>query len=155
PIFVYHSAEVFFCTGEYDKSIEQCRKAVEIESTFFMAHTLIGWNFVFLERPEEAFSAFAKAKELEPQVRLSLTAWSRRMSQPAGRKRLGKSQDKSSVWRLTLRRCGISFLEKPIGCLNGSIKLRMNAMRLCSGSQTYSPSVNSSTTRAISRSCTR
>jgi len=67
PTFVYHSAEVFFCTGEYDKSIQQCRKALEIESHFFMAHTVIGWNFVFLERPEEAITAFEGAKQIEPQ----------------------------------------------------------------------------------------
>jgi len=67
PTFVYHSAEVFVCTGEYDKSIEQCRKALEIESHFWIAHMLIGWNFVFLEKPEEAITAFVKAKQLEPQ----------------------------------------------------------------------------------------
>jgi serine/threonine protein kinase len=67
PTFVYHSAEVFLCTGEYDKSIQQCRKALEIESHFWMAHMLIGWNLVFLERPEEALTAFEIAKQLEPQ----------------------------------------------------------------------------------------
>jgi tetratricopeptide (TPR) repeat protein len=64
---VYHSAEVFFCTGEYVKSIQQCRKALEIESHFWMAHMVIGWNFVFLESPEEAITAFETAKQLEPQ----------------------------------------------------------------------------------------
>jgi serine/threonine protein kinase/cytochrome c-type biogenesis protein CcmH/NrfG len=67
PTFVYHSAEVFLCTGEYNKSIQQCRKALEIESHFWMAHMLIGWNFVFLEKPEEAIAAFETAKQLEPQ----------------------------------------------------------------------------------------
>ena len=67
PTFVYHSAEVFMCTGDYDKSIQQCRRALEIESHFWMAHMLIGWIFVFLERPEEALTAFETAKQLEPQ----------------------------------------------------------------------------------------
>jgi serine/threonine protein kinase/Tfp pilus assembly protein PilF len=67
PTFVYHSAEVFVCTGEYDKSIQQCHKALEIESHFWIAYMLIGWNFVFLERPEEALTAFETAKQLEPQ----------------------------------------------------------------------------------------
>jgi serine/threonine protein kinase/Tfp pilus assembly protein PilF len=67
PTFVYHSAEVFFCTGEYDKSIQECRKALEIESHFWMAHMLIGWNFVFLESPKEALAAFETANQLEPQ----------------------------------------------------------------------------------------
>ena len=67
PTFVYHSAEVFVCTGEYDKSIQQCRKALEIESHFWMAHMLIGWNFVFLEKPEQAIDVFETAKQLEPQ----------------------------------------------------------------------------------------
>ena len=67
PTFVYHSAEVFLCTGEYDASIRQCRKALEIESHFWMAYMLIGWNFVFLDRPDEAISAFETAKRLEPQ----------------------------------------------------------------------------------------
>jgi len=67
PTFAYHSAEVFVCTGEYEKSIQQCRKALEIESHFWIAHMLIGWNFVFLERPEEAITAFETAKQLEPQ----------------------------------------------------------------------------------------
>ena len=64
---MYHSAEVFQCAGEYGKSIQQCRKALEIESHFWMAHMLIGWNFVFLDRPEEALTAFETAKQLEPQ----------------------------------------------------------------------------------------
>src|SRR5262245_10712276 len=42
------------------------RKALEIESHFWIAHMLIGWNFVFLERPEEAITAFETAKQLEP-----------------------------------------------------------------------------------------
>ena len=67
PTFVYHSAEVFVCNGDYDRSIQQCRKALEIESHFWMAHMLIGWCFVFLERPEEAITAFETAKQLEPQ----------------------------------------------------------------------------------------
>jgi len=67
PTFVYHSAEIFACKGEYDKSIQQCGKALEIESHFWMAHMLIGWNYVFLERPEEAITAFETAKQLEPQ----------------------------------------------------------------------------------------
>jgi TolB-like protein/Tfp pilus assembly protein PilF len=67
PTFVYHSAEVFLCTGEYDKSIQQCHRALEIESHFWIAHMLIGWNFVFLERPEEALTAFETARQLEPQ----------------------------------------------------------------------------------------
>src|SRR4030095_3307726 len=67
PTFAYHSAEVFVCTGEYEKSIQQCRKALEIESHFWIAHMLIGWNFVFLERPEEAITAFETAKQRETQ----------------------------------------------------------------------------------------
>jgi serine/threonine-protein kinase len=67
PTFVYHSAEIFVCAGEYDKSIQQCRKALEIESHFWIAHMLIGWNFVFLKKPEEALTAFETAKQLEPQ----------------------------------------------------------------------------------------
>jgi serine/threonine protein kinase/cytochrome c-type biogenesis protein CcmH/NrfG len=67
PTFVYHSAEVFFCRGEFEKSIEQCIKALEIENHFWMAHMLIGWSFVFLEKPDEALNAFDKAEQLEPQ----------------------------------------------------------------------------------------
>jgi eukaryotic-like serine/threonine-protein kinase len=67
PTFVYHSAEVFLCTGKYEKSIQQCREALEIESHFWIAHTLTGWNLVFLKRPDEAIRAFETANQLEPQ----------------------------------------------------------------------------------------
>jgi tetratricopeptide (TPR) repeat protein len=143
PTFVYHSAEVFLCTGEYEKSIQQCRKALEIESHFWIAHTLTGWNFVFLERRRtKRYGHLRQRINWNRKTRSSRMAWSQRMPWAAGGKRLGRSRSKAVTPTRTARRCVSYTSARPIECSNCCTKPQINETQICFGLPTSPNLVN-------------
>jgi TolB-like protein/DNA-binding winged helix-turn-helix (wHTH) protein/Tfp pilus assembly protein PilF len=57
-------AEVFYLSRQYDKVIEQCRKTLEFEPSFFLAHFHLGRAYLEKGMYKEAIAEFERAKTL-------------------------------------------------------------------------------------------
>ncbi len=55
----------FFFARLYDQAVQQLRKAVDTEPTFWIAHAHLGWAYLFQGKIPEALSAFATARQLD------------------------------------------------------------------------------------------
>ena len=71
PLINGTKALVLFLAREYDKSIEQCRKTLEIDTEFPPAFVYLGYCYIQKKMYKEALAMFQKA-ELLPQIALTL-----------------------------------------------------------------------------------
>jgi serine phosphatase RsbU (regulator of sigma subunit)/tetratricopeptide (TPR) repeat protein/transposase len=62
----FESGQYFYRQGLYAKSIEEFRKAVEIDSTFSEAHQCLGDAYFRLGQLEKAGEAYEKVRQLDP-----------------------------------------------------------------------------------------
>ena len=62
-VFVFAPANVFLSTGDYEKSLQQCRRALEIDNRYWLAHAAGAWSLIFSGQPDEALKALEAMKE--------------------------------------------------------------------------------------------
>lgn len=55
---------IYAFNGQYEKSIEQYLKVLELDPKFYPAYEYLSWSYVPLKRFEEAFEVLATAREL-------------------------------------------------------------------------------------------
>jgi DNA-binding winged helix-turn-helix (wHTH) protein/tetratricopeptide (TPR) repeat protein len=65
PIITIGAARHFYLTRRYERTIEECRKALEIDPQFFQAHAHLGLAYEQQGRFADAISEFEKARSLE------------------------------------------------------------------------------------------
>jgi len=66
------SAYVLYFDRQYERSIEFCRRALQRDAGFAIAHELLGWNYLQLKRYPEAIAELKRAFELAPESTLYL-----------------------------------------------------------------------------------
>ncbi|HEY8188987.1 MAG TPA: protein kinase [Pyrinomonadaceae bacterium] len=62
PVLATAVANVLFLAGRYDETIEQCRKALELDSGAVSAHTVLRWAFEKKGMQNEALAAFEQER---------------------------------------------------------------------------------------------
>jgi tetratricopeptide (TPR) repeat protein len=55
----------FFYAREYDQAVQEFRKTIETDPTFWIAHYFLGWAYVFQGNLVEALTAFSTAGQLD------------------------------------------------------------------------------------------
>jgi serine/threonine protein kinase/tetratricopeptide (TPR) repeat protein len=62
PVLATAVANVLFMAGKYDETIEQCRRALELDSGAISAHTVLRWAFEKKGLHNEALAAFEQER---------------------------------------------------------------------------------------------
>jgi tetratricopeptide (TPR) repeat protein len=65
PIITIGAARHFYLMRRLDRTVDECRKALEIDSAFFQAHAHLGLAYEQQGKFSEAISEFQKARALE------------------------------------------------------------------------------------------
>ena len=64
-IILADAAWAFYCARQYDRMIEECRKALELDPNFSVAYTFLGLAYEKKGRFAEAVTALEKARQLD------------------------------------------------------------------------------------------
>lgn len=64
----------FYLTRQYEQAIEECRRALEMDSNFYMAHFLRGLSYVQMSRYTEALADYEQGSRLSGGTPLLLAA---------------------------------------------------------------------------------
>ena len=70
---LYNLSNCFFNSKDYKKSIEVCKKIIELDFSFYQAYNRIGLCLIKLEIDEEAKKFFKKAIDIYPNYSEGLT----------------------------------------------------------------------------------
>ncbi|HEX8493894.1 MAG TPA: protein kinase [Pyrinomonadaceae bacterium] len=74
PVIASSASLIFFNARQYDRSMEELDKALEIDPNYFVAHQAYGWCYAMKGRYEEAIAAARKAVALSAHNPMAL--WS-------------------------------------------------------------------------------
>ncbi|XP_015371446.1 PREDICTED: small glutamine-rich tetratricopeptide repeat-containing protein alpha [Diuraphis noxia] len=66
PIYYCNRAAAFNAIGKYINAIQDCQKAIELDSTYCKAYCRLGLAFSYLKDYDKAASCYKKACELDP-----------------------------------------------------------------------------------------
>jgi len=65
PIINVIAAQTYFFGRRYDQAIDQCRKTLELDPNFYIAHDYLAWSLEKKGLYDEAIAAIKKARQLE------------------------------------------------------------------------------------------
>jgi len=61
PTITANMARPFLCMGRYSEAVQWCRRALDLDPNFWIAHLIIGWAYEAQRRIEEAVSSLQRA----------------------------------------------------------------------------------------------
>lgn len=70
-------AYVLFFGRQYERSLEYCRRALQVDGNYAVGHAIRGWDLVELKRADEGVAALERAKQLAPENSLYLATLAR------------------------------------------------------------------------------
>lgn len=88
---------MWYYAGEYDRAVSQCRRALELNPSFALAHLWAGQAYEMLGRTDQALSALRRAVELSDEGAIFVAALARTLAVR------GERGDPSGCWHASRR----------------------------------------------------